>query len=76
MPRIEVAGDICLRIPRPAQGCRTAADDISCVMTVSLSVYLSVCKSRLPMDIHEILYLCIFLKNCREISRFIKNRQE
>ena len=25
MPRIEVAGDICLRRPRPTQGCRAAA---------------------------------------------------
>jgi hypothetical protein len=27
MPRIEVAGDICLRRPRPTQGCRTDDDD-------------------------------------------------
>ena len=27
MPRIEVAGDICLRRPRPAQGCRPDDDD-------------------------------------------------
>jgi len=27
MPRIEVAGDICLRRPRPTLGCRTDDDD-------------------------------------------------
>jgi len=27
MPRIEVAGDICLRMPRPTQGSRTDDDD-------------------------------------------------
>ena len=27
MPRIEVSGDICLRRPRPAQGCRLDDDD-------------------------------------------------
>jgi hypothetical protein len=27
MPRIEVAGDICLRRPRPTQGCRGDDDD-------------------------------------------------
>jgi hypothetical protein len=27
MPRIEVAGDISLRRPRPTQGCRTNDDD-------------------------------------------------
>jgi hypothetical protein len=27
MPRIEVAGDICLRRPKPTQGCR-ADDDV------------------------------------------------
>jgi len=27
MPRIEVAGDICLRRPRPAQACRADDDD-------------------------------------------------
>jgi hypothetical protein len=27
MPRIEVAGDICLRRPRPTQGCRGYDDD-------------------------------------------------
>ena len=27
MPRIEVAGDICLRRPRPTQGCRADDDD-------------------------------------------------
>jgi hypothetical protein len=27
MPRIEVAGEICLRRPRPTQGCR-ADDDV------------------------------------------------
>jgi hypothetical protein len=27
MPRIEVAGDICLRRPRPIRGCRTDDDD-------------------------------------------------
>jgi hypothetical protein len=27
MPRIEVAGDIFLRRPRPAQGCRADDDD-------------------------------------------------
>jgi hypothetical protein len=27
MPRIEVAGDICLRRPRPTQGCRANDDD-------------------------------------------------
>jgi len=27
MPRIEVAGDICLRRPKPTQGCRTDDDD-------------------------------------------------
>jgi hypothetical protein len=27
MPRIEVAGDICLRRKRPAQGCRADDDD-------------------------------------------------
>jgi hypothetical protein len=27
MPRMEVAGDICLRRPRPTQGCR-ADDDV------------------------------------------------
>jgi hypothetical protein len=26
MPRIEVAGDICLRRPRPTQGCRADVD--------------------------------------------------
>ena len=26
-PRIEVAGDICLRRPRPTQGCRAGDDD-------------------------------------------------
>ena len=32
MPRIEVAGDICLRRPRPTQGCRADDDDdyLSC----------------------------------------------
>jgi hypothetical protein len=27
MPRGEVAGDICLRKPRPTQGCRAVDDD-------------------------------------------------
>jgi hypothetical protein len=27
MPRIDVAGDICLRRPRPIQGCRADDDD-------------------------------------------------
>jgi len=27
MPRIEIAGDICLRRPRPTQGCRANDDD-------------------------------------------------
>jgi hypothetical protein len=27
MSRVEVAGDICLRVPRPAQGCRADDDD-------------------------------------------------
>jgi hypothetical protein len=27
MPRIEVAGDMCLRRPRPTQGCRADDDD-------------------------------------------------
>jgi hypothetical protein len=27
VPRIEVAGDICLRKPRPTQGCRADDDD-------------------------------------------------
>jgi hypothetical protein len=27
MPRIEVAGDICLRRPRPTRGCRAVDDD-------------------------------------------------
>ena len=27
MPRIEVAGEICLRRPRPTQGCRADDDD-------------------------------------------------
>jgi len=27
MPRIEVADDICLRRPRPTQGCRADVDD-------------------------------------------------
>jgi hypothetical protein len=27
MPRIEVAGDICFRRPKPAQGCRVDDDD-------------------------------------------------
>jgi hypothetical protein len=27
MPRIEVAGDICLRRPRPTRGCRADDDD-------------------------------------------------
>jgi hypothetical protein len=27
MPRIEVGGDICLRRPRPTQGCRAEYDD-------------------------------------------------
>jgi len=27
MPRIQVAGDICLRRPRPTQCCRTDDDD-------------------------------------------------
>jgi hypothetical protein len=36
MPRIEVAGDICLRKPRPTQGCRADNDDDddSVVLTV------------------------------------------
>jgi hypothetical protein len=27
MPRIEIAGDLCLRRPRPTQGCRADDDD-------------------------------------------------
>ena len=27
LPRIEVAGDICLRRPRPTEGCRVDDDD-------------------------------------------------
>jgi len=27
MPRIEIGGDICLRRPRPTQGCRADDDD-------------------------------------------------
>ena len=27
MPRIEIAGEMCLRLPRPTQGCRADDDD-------------------------------------------------
>jgi hypothetical protein len=33
MPRIEVAGDICLRRPRPTEGCRADDDDDSILNT-------------------------------------------
>jgi hypothetical protein len=34
MPRIEDAGDICLRRPRPTQGCRADDDDFSPLTTL------------------------------------------
>jgi hypothetical protein len=34
MPRIEDTGDICLRRPRPTQGCRADDDDLSPLTTL------------------------------------------
>jgi len=34
MPRIEDAGNICLRRPRPTQGCRADDDDLSPLTTL------------------------------------------
>jgi hypothetical protein len=72
MPWIEVAGDIYLRRPRPAQGCRADEDinddvDISCVMTVCPSVNLD------SQWIFTKFIFAYFSEICPEISRFIKN---
>ena len=42
MPKIEGAGDICWRTPRPIQSCRTAAaadDDDNVKMVRSVSIF-------------------------------------
>ena len=44
MPRIEVAGDVCLRRPRPTEGCR--ADDDDDFIFPFLIVSVSECTNR------------------------------
>ena len=50
MPRIEVAGDIFMRKPRPTQGCRAGDDDDE----IRVEVNLSLCASRIHIGGAEV----------------------
>jgi hypothetical protein len=43
------------------------------MMMILSASWLSVCKPGLPMDIHEILYLCIFPKSVEKFQESLKS---
>ena len=62
---IEVAGDICLRRPRPTQGCRTDDDDFPFRYHIKHIKSSNLCSR----PVHDVLYSRILCKFCNPVDQ-------